>query len=162
MNRLSKCIFLLSFTFSAIPTLQAEKSKSPSSAKSEYRKLEFHVDEFNKISAQYNQSKDINKIDQLISNLETFTERKMSFIEKKFIQAEFSQMESMPLAELSPKEIKFYDPKDSKKEVFLSMQIVDAEKNLFKYNNMIFELNPSKPIQDNLKILINGLNTASN
>jgi len=42
------------------------------------------------------------------------------------------------------------------------MQIVDAEKNLFKYNNIIFELNPEKPIQENLKVIINGLNTASN
>lgn len=133
-----------------------------SNSKTEYKKLQTHIEEFNKISEEYNQSKDKNRIDLLISNLESFTKRKMSFLEKKFIKAEFSQMESMPLAELSPTEIKFYDEKDSKKEVFLSMQIVNAEKNLFKYNNITFELNPNSPIQDNLKILLNGLITASN
>lgn len=128
----------------------------------EQKKLQIHINELNKISTQYNQSKDKNRIDQLIANLETFTGRKMNIIEKKFMKAEFSQMETMPLAEVTSKEIKFYERTDKKRENVLSMQIVDAEKNLFKYNNIIFELNPEKPIQENLKVIINGLNTASN
>ena len=128
----------------------------------EQKKLQTHINELNKISTQYNQSKDKNRIDQLIANLETFTGRKMNIIEKKFMKAEFSQMETMPLAEITSKEIKFYEGTDKKRENVLSMQIVDAEKNLFKYNNIIFELKPEKPIQENLKVIINGLNTASN
>jgi hypothetical protein len=160
MNKLFKGFLLI--TLFGTSSLYASIAPKKSSPKNEYSKLQMHINEFNKISLQFNQSKDKNKIDQLISNLENFTERKMTFIEKQFIRAEFSRMESMPLAELSPQEIKFYDETESKKDVFLSMQIVDAEKNLFKYNNKVFELNPAKPIQDNLKVLINGLITASN
>jgi hypothetical protein len=160
MNNLLKTFSLIALICTS--ALHASVAKKPSNLNADYKKLQMHINEFNKISLQFNQSKDMNKIDQLISNLETFTERKMSFIEKQFIKAEFSRMESMPVAELSPQEIKFYDETDSKKEVFLSMQIVDAEKNLFKYNNKVFELNPTLPIQDNLKVLINGLIAASN
>lgn len=160
MNNLLKTFSLIALIYTS--ALHASVTKKPLNLKTDYNKLQMHINEFNKISLQFNQSKDMNKIDQLISNLEIFTERKMSFIEKQFIKAEFSRMESMPVAELSPQEIKFYDETDSKKEVFLSMQIVDAEKNLFKYNNKVFELNPTLPIQDNLKVLINGLIAASN
>jgi len=128
----------------------------------EQKELQTHISELNRISTQYNLSKDKNRIDQLITNLETFTGRKMNMIEKKFMKAEFSFMDTMPLAEVTSKEITFYEETDKKRENILNMQIVNAEKNIFKYNNIIFELNPEKPIQDNLKVIINGLNTASN
>jgi hypothetical protein len=150
------------FTKIALALLISTGLLEASNPKADYKKLQTHIDELNRMSAQYNQSNDKNKIDQLISNLETFTQRKMSILEKKFIKAEFAQMETMPYAELSPKEIRFYDETDSKKELFLSMQIVNAEKNIFKFNNVVFELNPNKTIQENLKVLVNGLLAAAN
>ena len=137
------------------------KTTDNSDLKVEKNKLQSHIEELNKISNQYNQSKDKNRIEKLISNIEIFTGRKMSLIEKKFMKAQFSQMDSMPLAEISKNEILFYDESDSKRENLLKMQIIDAEKNLFKYNNIVFELNPYSSIQENLKEIINGLNASA-
>jgi hypothetical protein len=78
MKILKLCLLLGSFSF-LNSNLNAVEQK----------KLQAHISELNKISTQYNQSKDKNRIDQLIANLESFTGRKMNIIEKKFIKAEF-------------------------------------------------------------------------
>lgn len=122
------------------------------------------IEVLNTASRDYNSKpqNDKNKIDSTLSSFETLMGRKLNDSERSFLSSQFSTMKELPTFELKENHIELYSKnKDSKNET-MKVEIVNLEKNIFKFAGKTFQLDPNKAIHENIQVILKELNKPAN
>jgi hypothetical protein len=131
--------------------------------KSQALDLSLYVKQMDKISEDFNTSgvEDKKRVERLLSSYESFLGRKLSASESKFLALEMASVPFLPRFELKDQMIHVYQQDKSKKDLLLTIEVVDAEKKLFKFGGKTFELKEDKSIHENVQIILHELENQS-
>jgi hypothetical protein len=110
------------------------------------------------LSKEFNSKpKDGKRVDSLISSYEQLMGRSLTGDEKKFLSLEFATLDILPRFDVKGNMIHIYDGESGSKDLVLSIEIIDAEKNIFKYGNRTFKIDPNKSLHENIQFVLKEL-----
>lgn len=117
------------------------------------------IDVLNTISSEYNSKpiKDKSRVDQLLSSYESMMGRKLNVAERAFLSLQFATMNVLPSFEVKGNSIQIYDHGEGTKDLVISVEVIDAEKNIFKFGEKTFTLDPNKAIHENIQHILKEL-----
>lgn len=101
------------------------------------------------------------KISDVLISFEKLMGRKLTFTEKSFLTLQFIALPSLPRFESNGNSIQVYDMHEGSKDLLVSIEVVDAEKNIFKFGNRTFTVDPEKPLHENVRFILNELDKGS-
>lgn len=101
------------------------------------------------------------KISNMLNSFEKLLGRQLSFAEKSFLTLQFIALPSLPRFETKGNNIQVFDMHEGSKDLLVSIEIVDTEKNIFKFGNRTFTVDPEKPLHENVKLILNELDKGS-
>lgn len=102
-------------------------------------------------------SKDKKRVESMLASFENLMGRKLSFTERSFLSLQFATMDVLPRFEVKNNTIQVYDMNEGSKDLLVSLEVVDAEKNTFKFGKRIFQVDPQKPIHENIQLILKEL-----
>ena len=113
----------------------------------------------NKITSDYNAQpvKDKGRIEKLLTSFEGLMGRKLNIAEKSFLSLQFATMNVLPSFEVKGNSIRVYDHAEGAKDLVISVEVIDAEKNLFKFGDRVFSVDPNKPLHENIQLILKEL-----
>src|SRR5207248_752886 len=117
------------------------------------------VQEVDSYSTNYNLKPDDTKgrIKDLLSSYEKFIGRALDSGERNFLSLELATVNTLPHFALKDNIIEIYDQEVGSKEPILKIEIVDAEKNIFKFDGKSVKIDPNKPIHQTIQGILKEL-----
>ncbi|MEZ4815426.1 MAG: hypothetical protein R3A80_09520 [Bdellovibrionota bacterium] len=97
------------------------------------------------------------KTADILSSFEKLMGRKLSTAERGFLSLQFAAMKVLPRFEVKDNTIQVYDMNEGSKDLLLSLEVVDSEKNTFRFGKHTFKVDPNKAIHENIQIILKEL-----
>jgi len=112
-----------------------------------------------KLSKDYNTktSQDKKRVESILSSFESLMGRKLALSERSFLALQFAAMDVLPRFEVKENTIQVYDMNEGSKDLLVSLEVVDAEKNTFRFGKRTFQVDPQKPIHENIQHILKEL-----
>lgn len=142
-----------------INVVQIAWSKSlPGKGIGGYPQLQQDVEQIDGFGTKFNSdASNKDRVANLLTSFEKILNRPLDNAERKFLTLEFATIDRLPRFEVKEKTIQIFDTEDGSKDLLLSIEIVDLEKSIFKFGQRTFQLDPSKPIHENVQLILKEL-----
>lgn len=112
-----------------------------------------------KLSKDYNTqtSNDKKRVENILASFESLMGRKLALSERSFLSLQFAAMDVLPRFEVKENTIQVYDMNEGSKDLLVSLEVIDAEKNTFRFGKRTFQVDPQKPIHENIQLILKEL-----